>query len=155
MKLAVFRENIVRFSLEQINEWCEASERLVIATALAESELKAVRQRGGGPALGFWQMEPATHDDIFANYLGATKRQLLLDGLCALSDRPGDARELEVNPFYGAALCRIHYLRVRAPLPHKNDFEAMARYWKQHYNTHLGAGTVRGFLAKADRAMRL
>jgi hypothetical protein len=110
-------------------------------------------QSGGGPALGYFQMEPATHDDLFATYLGATHRKFLLDGLHALSDRVGYADELRWNPQYAAAMCRIKYLRCPAPLPSANDLEEIGAYWKRYYNTELGAGTIAGFMQRAAPAM--
>lgn len=155
MRLTMIRDHIVIPALGACGIHSAARERLVMATGLAESHFEAVRQKGGGPALGYFQMESMTHDDIWARYLGASKRQALLDGLRALSDTPGEARELECNPFYAAAMCGIHYLRVAAPLPHPNDIEGMAGYWKRYYNTAAGKGTVQGFIAKAANAFRI
>jgi hypothetical protein len=50
-------------------------------------------------------------------------------------------------------MCRIHYLRVPEVLPAANDWPGFAAYWKNHYNTWLGAGTVDGFLQKAQPAI--
>ena len=38
----------------------EAAAQLVYRTGLAESGYRVTRQVGGGPARGYWQMEPAT-----------------------------------------------------------------------------------------------
>lgn len=48
--------------------WSQAAEDLLLGTAIQESGLVHVRQVGG-PALGYWQMEPATHDDIWASFV--------------------------------------------------------------------------------------
>jgi hypothetical protein len=56
------------------------------------------------------------------------------------------------NHFYAAAMCRVFYLRVPERLPQADDSAAMARYWKRYYNTHLGKGTVEGFLQKTTAA---
>jgi hypothetical protein len=58
------------------------------------------------------------------------------------------AGTMQVNDRYAAAMCRIRYLRVPAPLPAPDDIQAMANYWKEHYNTPLGAGTPEEFLDK-------
>ena len=55
------------------------------------------------------------------------------------------AGTLETNDLYAAAMCRLHYRRVPAPLPQLGDPDAVAAYWKQHYNTALGAGTPEQF----------
>ena len=42
----------------------EAARQLILRTGAAESGYQTRRQYGGGPARGFWQMEPATEEDI-------------------------------------------------------------------------------------------
>lgn len=163
--LSLIRDRVVIPALVAIDSYSKAAERLVMATGLAESGFVHVRQvakykPGGGiakygPARGYFQMEPFTHDDIWANYLGATKRAPLLAGLRSLSDCPGDVDELIRNPQYAAAMCRIFYLRVPAPLPAPHDLRGMAEYWKRYYNTRLGKGTVEGFMQKAAEVMTL
>ncbi|MFN3827776.1 MAG: hypothetical protein ACK4NR_09155 [Micavibrio sp.] len=163
--LVMVRDRIIVPALVAIDSYSKAAERLVLATGLAESGYLHVRQvarykPGGGvaaygPARGYFQMEPATHDDLWANYLGATRRANLLEGLRKITDHPGDPEEMVRNPQYAAAMCRIFYLRIRAPLPAENDLRGMAEYWKRYYNTRLGKGTVEGFMEKAAEAMSL
>lgn len=155
MKLELVRDHVVIPALTICGIHSAAREQLVMATGMVESIYEAVRQRGGGPALGWFQMEPATHDDIWARFLGATSRQPILDGLRAISSRAGDAREMEWNPIYAAAMCGIHYLRAPGALPHPNDIDGMAAYWKRFYNTADGKGTVEGFIAKAAPVFRV
>jgi hypothetical protein len=45
-------------------------------------------------------------------------------------------------------MCRVRYIRATPPLPSQDDLQGLANYWKQHYNTPLGAGTPEEFLAK-------
>jgi len=47
---------------------------------------------------------------------------------------------LSTDLAYACAMARIHYLRVPERLPSAMDVDGLARYWKAHYNTHLGAG---------------
>lgn len=119
-----------------------AAAQLLLGTALHESAgLQYRRQLGGGPARSFFQMEPATHNDIWANYLvykptlGASVEELLA---ISMGDK---IYELEFNDNYAAGMARVHYMRVSEPLPKFNDLDAQAIYWKQYYNTSLGAGT--------------
>lgn len=139
--------NVIAPALIAINSYSDDAADMVLTTGAAESLYRHVRQVNG-PALGWFQMEPATHDDIWRNFLGATSRQHLLDGLQSLSKRAGVAKELEVNPWYAAAMCRIHYLRNPQAIPDAGDRAAQAAYWKKWYNTKLGAGTTGGFLEK-------
>jgi hypothetical protein len=149
MNVILFNNHIIIPALKAIGACSKAAERLVLGTALVESRLESVRQIGGGPALGYFQMEPDTHDDIWVNFLTAQSRALVKSGLCLLTNRAGNSRELEVNPFYAAAMCRIHYLRKKQPLPDASDLTGMARYWKYHYNTLHGKGKEADFLEKA------
>lgn len=142
------RLEVIRPSLTHLRLWSPAAEALVLATALAESGASALRQRGGGPALGLWQVEPRTHRDLWDNYLA--HRPPLKNALLALR-HPSRSREaLTANLFYGAAVCRLIYRRAPAPLPEAGDLEAMARYWKTIYNTWRGRGTVEHFVAAVE-----
>jgi hypothetical protein len=136
-------EEIVRPVLQHLGLHSLSAERLVLGTALVESLGGYIRQLGQGPALGLWQMEPATHDCIWDNYLKfqpalATKVREFESS----SSLTYGAKELIGNLYYGAAMCRVHYRRVREALPDANSAHGMATYWKRYYNTHLGAGTV-------------
>jgi len=148
MDIQQFRALVVVPALEYIQSYSLAAEQLVIGTALAESKLHYIHQVGGGPARGLFQMEPRTHDDIWENWL--RHKLHIVEGLKRLMIRDMDLLDqLHGNLYYAAAMCRIHYLRVPRPLPAANDWPAIAAYWKHHYNTRLGAGTVDGFLQKA------
>lgn len=136
-----FADSIIRPTLLHLGRWSPAACELLLGTALVESALVYRRQIGGGPALGYFQMEPATHDDIWANFL-SYRPQIANAVASLLSSATADRhRELEINDRYGCAMARVHYARSPAPLPKAGDVPAMARYWKQHYNTLLGAGT--------------
>ena len=140
--------NAIRPALQILEMGGPVAEQLVLGTAIQESLLVHRQQLGGGPALGLFQMEPATHDDCWENFLRfhpaiADKvRQTLAAGQQPIADT------MRVNDRYAAAMCRIRYRRVSDPLPAPNDMQALADYWKQHYNTPLGAGTPHEFLAK-------
>jgi len=154
MDIRQFRDLIVVPALGRIGAYSRNAEQLVMGTALAESGLFFIQQIGLGPARGFFQMEPATHDDIWENYL---RHKLdLVNDLKGLLVRDMDLHDqLYGNLFYAAAMCRIHYLRFSEPLPGPDDWPGFAAYWKKYYNTPAGAGTVEGFLKKARPARDL
>ena len=58
----------------------------------------------------------------------------------------GGFHDLATDLAYACAMARIHYLRKPEPLPAHDDIEGLARYWKEHYNTFLGKGTVEEFV---------
>jgi len=134
--------------LKKINLYSESAVNLIIGTAAQESQFKYIKQLGGGPALGLFQMEPNTHDDIWDNYLAYRKD--LASKVRALATQKlffdHAADEMIGNVYYAAAMCRIHYLRAPMALPDADDIEGMANYWKTFYNTVHGAGTVDEFI---------
>lgn len=137
------RGEIIRPVLRYLGLHSQSAEALVIGTALVESNARYVRQLGNGPALGIWQMEPATHDDIWDNFLRYNYAlRIKVSALATPAAVTPGAREMAGNLFYGAAMCRLHYWRVAEPLPTIGDYVGLAKYWKTHYNTHRGAGSV-------------
>jgi len=86
-----------------------------------------------GPALGIYQMEPATHDDLVENFL--RYRALWLDRLGSV-----DAHRLTYDLQYATRMARLNYYRVKEPIP--ADLEGQFRYYKKYWNTELGAATL-------------
>lgn len=132
-----------------------AAAQLVTATAVHESQSGHYLRQVNGPALGIFQVEPATHRDLFENFLRyqpTHRRNLLRLAACLYPDERErlDIKQLEhqliTNLAYAAAVCRLCYYRKAEPLPPANDPIAQARYWKAHYNTPAGRGTVEQFV---------
>lgn len=155
MRPAVFLKTVVGPVVRQLGAGGAGAQELLLGTAVHESGcFRYRRQIGGGPALGYFQMEPSTHDDIWANFL-AYRPTLAAKVDRYLGANPVDRyRALERNDRYGAAMARVHYMRVSAPLPAAGNIMAQARYWKRHYNTPLGAGTPRGYVHSWRRCVQ-
>lgn len=138
------RVHVIEPALETIGLWSKAAEELVLGTFCHESKCGySLVQIGGGPALGPGQMEPRTFWDIDDNYL---KFQPALKERVLRTCKDFVPEEMIWNLRFAAAMCRVHYRRVRAPLPPVGNIRAQADYWKEHYNTRLGAGTVQEYL---------
>lgn len=115
---------------------------LLMLTAAQESHLGYyIKQVGSGPAKGIFQMEPSTEKDIWKNYL-KYKPDLAKRVGAMLGEADWESLQLTGNLLYQIAMARVHYYRRPEALPSRNNVDAMARYWKKHYNTHLGKGTV-------------
>ena len=136
---------VIRPTLIKLGLHSPASEQLLLATAIQESHL-IHRKQIGGPALSYFQIEPKTHNDIWDNFL--KYRPQLSNKVTQLMTKPNadKIKELENNDKYAAAMARIHYIRVSAPIPQLNDIQKMAAYWKRHYNTPLGKGKESEFI---------
>lgn len=139
MNVKDFRMQVVRPTLKHLDVWTQASENLLVGTAVQESNLDYLVQMGGGPALGVFQMEPATHKDIW-RYLSEIN-PTLGEALKPLSAAwPVNDQQLVTNLSYATAIARVRFWMVPDPLPGADDIEGLAQYWKTHYNTYLGAG---------------
>lgn len=143
LDLAQFRDLIVRPTLRRIELWSQAAENLVIGTALHESKLKYIQQIKG-PAMGLFQMEPATHKDLYENYLqfNPTLKNRVNELAGQFEGSIPDPDEMIGNLNYATAMCRIHYRRVKAMLPAPTDARGLATYAKRWYNTPAGKATV-------------
>jgi hypothetical protein len=142
-----FALDIITPALETISDFVpvtDAAIRLLMGTAAQESGFGTyVRQLGGGPALGIYQMEPATHDDIWLNFI--TNRRELAYQISIELDYDMHADRLVYDLRYATIMARLHYYRVPQALPDADDTDGLANYWKSFYNSHLGAGTVDEF----------
>ncbi len=115
-----------------------ASEQLMLGTAIAESELNALAQRGG-PALSMFQIEPATFADIYGRYLRLRPR-LLTAVRAFMFPELAPLEQLAGNQHLACAIARVKYWMSPRPLPAPGNIDALGAYWKAHYNTSHGAG---------------
>lgn len=142
-----------KFKARKVIQYSMAAEQLLTLTAVIESNggqyLRQFTNTGPGPALGIFQMEPATHKDILGNYL------IYHDDISRAAKAAANVRHLHTshltyNLRYAAIMTRLHYARVAERLPEAGDPEWMVRYWKKYYNTPLGKGTLKGAMLKTE-----
>lgn len=128
--------------LKEVDLHSEDAVELLMLTAAVESELgTAIQQYGNGPALGIFQMELDTCQDIENNWLRFKDDHF--QWRVKTFDNQGDlAINLKGNIPFQIVRARLHYLRKPDALPHHSDVKGMAEYWKKHYNTIHGKGTV-------------
>lgn len=114
---------------------------LLMGTAIQESDCGHWLHQITGPALGIWQMEPATYLD-HAKWLDT--RHALRDRVFSWNIPTRDYDQLIGNLYFACAMARVHYWRVPVAMP--QTIEGQAVYWKSFYNTPAGAGTVMQYL---------
>ncbi|ATJ90459.1 hypothetical protein HK16_01090 [Acetobacter senegalensis] len=124
----------------------------VLGIGNKESGYRYLQQVGGGPALGLWQMEPATHDDLWRNFI-RYRAELSAPLYRILNGVKPDAALMASRPIYAAAMCRVHLFRSPEPLPEANDAAGWAGYWKRNYNTEAGAGIAEAAVPYFREAM--
>jgi RHS repeat-associated protein len=142
-----FFSKVIQPTLKKLGVNDPDAEVLLLGTAIHESHLTMRDQMGKGPAKGLYQMEPATHDDIWNNYLKyQPKLANKVKGLLSSNDK---ISELRNNDFYATAMAYVHYDRARfrtdQDFPSGTNIQGMAEYWKMNYNTSRGKGTVTKF----------
>jgi len=132
-------EYIIRPVLKELATWrsgfhSEAAENLMLWTAMTESNLEYLHQLRG-PAIGLWQVEPATHEATW-HYISRYPEfaSLVRSFSCEKYTMP-EAEEMHGNLYYNCAIARIKYWTIPKPLPHFLDTAAMADYWGRFYNT--------------------
>lgn len=132
-----FKDLIERTLKETDPDLCsEVAVALLLGTAAQESRFGTfLRQLQGGPALGAFQMEPATFDWLRDRYSGRYD----------LYGRR--VEELEWDLRFAIVMARLRYRVMPEPLPDTIDLRDLGGYWKRHYNTVHGRGTVEEFIA--------
>ena len=150
-----FRTQVVQPTLQTLAGWnaamnSEAAENLLVGTALQESDLTYLKQIGGGPALSIMQVEPATHDDVWTNYL-AYRNDLAKVVKTLAAGSQGTSDQLPWNMGYAVAIARLVFWRVPDALPAADDIEGLGAFWKAHYNTAGGAGTAAEWVQKYNQ----
>lgn len=142
INVSQLRDFIIKPTLKSIDLYSDAAENLLIGTCAQESKLGTYIKQVNGPALGIYQIEPATHKDVWENYLEFKPE---LANKVLLIGEKHDA-SLIVNLAYSTAIARIIYLRAPAELPLADDIGGLANYWKKYYNTELGKGKASEFI---------
>jgi len=144
---------VIRPVLKDLGLWSVPAEQLVLGTACQESECgRWLHQLGAGPALGIYQMEPATHNDIWDNFL--EYKPDLVEKLKRFHINLAEDTECELmgNLYYATAMCRVNYLRMPGAIP--DYLGGQAQYWKTFWNTELGAGTIQEYIDNWNRFVK-
>ena len=128
-------KELIENALKEYGLYSESAVMLLLGTAAQESKFGYyLKQLGGGPAMGIFQMEGPTFEWLKEKYAA----KYGLQGV-QFSDMVWDIRAAIV-------FARLRYLVDPEPLPDAGDITGMGRYWKRVYNTYLGAGTTEEFV---------
>jgi len=134
---------LIRETLQKFEHYSESAEELLMLTAAQESLLGYYIEQVKGPAIGIFQMEIATYDDIYKNYLAYNHLTCMyLHNASQSVACMVNADTMRFNLKYAICMARIHYLRVEEPLPKAWDWRGLAEYYKRYYNTYKGSATV-------------
>jgi hypothetical protein len=140
------KNKVIIPTLEKLDLLSDSAVNLLLGTCAQESKMGTYLTQIKGPALGIYQMEPATYKDILANFLKARPalcKDILI--LCGYIDFPEPERLIDDIRF-ATIMTRLHYLRVPKALPKYNDIEGLGLYWDIYYNCNPKKGTVPEFV---------
>ena len=131
------------------NYYSKESAFLLLCTAAIESNCGEYIKQVNGPALGVWQMEPATHNDIWDNCdaLKGFESSLVRSVVFSLAPLGKCGNEaLMASPMYACAMARLKYSMDPNPLPKLTgdssvDLKSFYSVYKKIYNTKYGKST--------------
>ena len=115
---------------------------LAMMCAAHESRMGTYLQQVKGPALGLFQMEPRTHDDLWANFL--RERKDLKPWVYEASTYVGGPSQMAWNLKYSICMFRVFFMRFKEPIP--VALEDQAEYLKKYWNTEAGKATAQDYL---------
>lgn len=146
IKHSQLREHIIRPTLKEFGMYSMEAEELLIATCAHESLGGSYLKQVSGPALGIYQMEPITHDDIWSSYLYYQPViKLKIYEKLQITSAPSSER-LVYDLKYATIMARIHYYRISEGLPHYEIIESIFTYYKKYYNTINGSANLLDFI---------
>ncbi len=114
---------------------------LLMATAAVETMLGTYLTQVNGPALGVFQIEPASLSSLLVRLTTAETAALV-----GISTPQPIAAQLDTNLVLAAAICRLFYWQVPDPLP-TDTVSGLWNYYKTKYNSLAGATTEAGFIS--------
>ena len=136
--ISQFRQELIVPVLSQLQLYSNVAEELLVFTCAAESNGGTYLKQIKGPALGIFQCELATHDDLWRNYIIHRNNYISILALNFGVNIIPDANKLITDLRYATAICRLHYARIKTALPTEVDVEAIWEYYKKYYNTEKG-----------------
>lgn len=126
----------------------EAAVALLVETAAAETLLGTLRDPTPyGAGTGLTQVDEGTFDWLKGLYSKGPVADAVLKAF-NINLSKTKYQELETSPLLAMLFCRLRYARAPGAIP--TSFVGRAEYWKKHYNTSAGKGTVAGYLKKAQ-----
>lgn len=141
------REFVIRPALSDPNIalWSPEAEDLLLGTACQESSCGRYLHQIRGPAVGIYQMEPATYNDLWAWCIARGWREKIQRACSIQMASQPPSEWLAWNLRFATLMTRLYYLRRPGAVP--STLQGQAAYWKEHYNTHLGKGTPEQYVA--------
>ena len=112
-----YRSLIVEPVLSRLKLYTRGAEELMVFTCAAESLGGTFLHQVKGPAVGIYQMEPATYTDIWVNYIRMRNQLATLMAMHFGCNKIPEVERMVYDLHFATAMARIHYLRVSDNIP--------------------------------------
>lgn len=118
---------------------------MLLDTAAAETQTGRYRDpTPKGAGRGLYQCD-------YIAFIDVQRRARISDVVKVVEEFGVDIRkahhaELDVSPLLATVFCRLFYKLIPESFP--DTVVKRADYWKRHYNTVMGKGTIEGYLDK-------
>ncbi len=132
------RELIILPALSKLQMYSDVARELLVFTCAAETNGGTYLKQIKGPALGIFQMEPRTYNDLWATFIRGRSNILMIMSGQFDAYRIPDEMRMVYDLQFAAAMARLFYKRVTEPLPEKIDPELLWEYYKKYWNTEAG-----------------
>jgi hypothetical protein len=129
------RELIIRPALEQLNEWSQTAENLLLGTAAQESQLGFRMQSDTDNGLGLYNISAYTHTQVWDKFL-ITDPELAsrLRGIASQQQfLKSPHSELISNLSYASGVAWMIYKRCHLKLPDSSNIHELAKCWFNYY----------------------
>jgi len=128
------RNHVIRPTLEGLGTWNTNAEELLLATAAQESCMGF--HILSESTYGVYQITAATHVEVWDQYL--VNRPDMASRVRGLASQhmflENPHRELTTNLLYATAIAWFVYERSGQSVPERQDVQAMAKFWQQHFH---------------------
>lgn len=117
------------------------AKEMIIETAITETGLGQIEDKTVGAGMGLTQFDDKPFQDIRDRSI-KLRPKILKELKIDISLVEWD--DLRYNQFLALLFTRLHYWLKGDPIP--ASIEERAKYWKLHYNTVQGKGTIEHYL---------
>lgn len=156
IKKAHLQEHVIRPILNHFNLGGAQAEELLLSVAAQESHGGYYLVQRNGPALGIYQMEPPTYEDIVLNVISVstTGWRHAIHAYFGHFDLIMGTNKLISDIGYATLLCRLQFWRYPEPLPPLGNVEKLYKYWKKYYNRNSEKGHFDQFKQNYDKHVK-
>jgi len=116
--------------------------KMLLETAGAETGRGVINDKTKLAGMGITQFDWVGFNDTLTRT--RTKDKEKIDSYFGINIDWVSWEELRYNPLLSMIFTRLKYKLIPEPIP--SDIKDRAKYWKKHYNTKAGKGTVEHYL---------